>query len=268
MDTDGDGGPRSQAMDDDSPDAPDAAEGAPSAGGAARAAADGGEASTEGPSPLDGLGVLAMETVAVDDDLDHLELYTTGGLLTLLWHGGADLDAVVVCLGGAMGGLLGPDGGLFHRLGRALPERGIGVLRVSYRRPNDLGACIHDALAAMELAARHGAHRFVTVGHSFGGAVAIQAAAHLDVRSVPGVVTLATQSAGCEPVETLTDRDLLFLHGTNDQILPHHASELVRMLAGHGELELLDGADHLLRPMGSTVLARLLDHLPSVVDPA
>ncbi len=221
-----------------------------------------------GGSPLDKLGVLAMQTVAIDEGLDHLEIYTMEGLLTVLWHGSERARRVVVCLGGAMGGLLGPDGGLFHELGRALHPLDIAVLRVSYRRPNDLNLCVHDALAVMELAARHGADRFVTMGHSFGGAVAIQAAAHLDRRSVPGVVTLATQSAGCEPAERLGDRDLLYFHGTDDQILPHQASEMVRMLAGTGELVLLSGADHLLKPAGAEILARLVDHLPAVFDTA
>lgn len=218
-----------------------------------------------GQSPLDQLGVLAMQTVAIDEALDHLEIYTMEGLLTLLWHGEGDCDRAVVCVGGAMGGTLGPDGGLFHELGRRLAPQGIGVIRVSYRRPNDIGLCVHDTLAAMELAARHGAQRFVTMGHSFGGAVAIQAAAHLDRRSVPGVVTLATQSAGCEPAEHLADRDLLYFHGTSDQILPHQASEMVRMLAGTGELVLLDGADHLLKPAGGLILDRLIEHLPRVL---
>ncbi len=226
----------------------------------AAAAGSADEAST----PLDRLGAMAMQTTAIDDQLDHLEIYTPAGLLTLLWHGAADLDDVVVCVGGAMGGLLGPDGGLFHQLGRALAASGIGVLRVSYREPNNLDRCVHDTLAAMELAARHGAKRFITAGHSFGGAVAIQAAAHLEASSVPGVVTFATQSAGCEPAETLDDRDLLLFHGTADHILPHYSSELVRMLAGHGEVVLLDGADHLLKPAGGVILDRLLTHLPAV----
>ncbi len=218
----------------------------------------------ESPSPLERLGVLAMQTVTIDDALDHLEIYTMEGLLTVLWHGPADAEHVVVCVGGAMGGLLGPDGGLYHRLGRALAEQGIGLLRVSYRRPNDLPVCVHDTVAAMELAARHGARRFITLGHSFGGAVAIQAAAHLDAESVPGVVTFATQSAGCEPVETLGDRDLLFFHGTDDQILPFQASQMVQMIAENGELVLLDGADHALRPAGDELFDRLTDHLPAV----
>ena len=49
-------------------------------------------------------------------------------------------------------GMLGPDGGLFHQLGRQLVPKGIGVIRVGYRRPNDLDLCVHDTVAAMELA--------------------------------------------------------------------------------------------------------------------
>lgn len=216
-------------------------------------------------TPLDSLGVLAMQSVAIDDQLDHLELYTSQGLLSILWHGPADLSATVVCVGGAMGGLLGPDGGLYQRLGRALVAHGVGVLRLSYRRPNDLASCVQDTVATMELAGRHGAQRFAVLGHSFGGAVAIQAAAHLDRDSVPGVVTFATQSAGCEEVNQLADRDLLFFHGTNDRILPHQSSEIVRMIAGTGELVLLPGADHLLHPAGDEVFERLMRHLPKLL---
>lgn len=216
-------------------------------------------------SPLDSLGVMAMQSVPVNEQLDHLELYSSSGLLTILWHGPADADEVVVCVGGAMGGLLGPDQGLYQRLGQALPDLGIGVMRVDYRRPNDLAMCELDTIAAMELAGRHGAQRFVVMGHSFGGAVALRAAMHLDRASVPGVVTLATQSGGCENVAILGDRDLLLFHGTNDQILPAQASEVVRALAGTGEVVLLDGADHLLAPAGGLIFDRLMEHLPRVL---
>lgn len=217
------------------------------------------------PTPLDLLGVISARSVAIDGNLDHFEIYTMEGLLTLMWHGPADADRAVVCVGGALGGLLGPDGGLYHHLGRQLPEQGIGVLRISYRRPNNLPVCLHDTLAVMELAARYGCQRFVTLGHSFGGAVAIQAAAKFPASMVPGVVTFATQSAGCEPVEELADRNLLFIHGTDDRILPPQSSEMVRFLAGTGELVLIPGADHALHPAGDELLARMLEHLPTVL---
>lgn len=218
----------------------------------------------ESATPLNKLGILAMETVAYDPQLEHVEVYTTGGLLSILRHGPANAEQVVICVGGAMGGLLGPDGGVYHQLGRRLDEHRIGVLRVSYRRPNDLESCVHDLLAAIELASLNGAKQFVLLGHSFGGAVAIGAAACLDASIVPGVVTFATQSGGCEPASSLGDRDLLFFHGTNDKILPHASSEMVQMLAGTGEVVLLAGADHLLAPAGEEILDRLVDHLPAV----
>lgn len=223
--------------------------------------------SSEGPSsttPLSKLGVLAKQTVRYDDDLDHVEIYTMRGLLTILRHGPVDATDVVVCVGGAMGGLLGPDGGVYHQLGQALANAGIGVQRLSYRQPNDLPACVHDTLATIEMASQQGAKRFVLLGHSFGGAVVVQTAALLPAETVPAVVTFATQSGGCEVADQLTDRDLLFFHGTSDTILPHYSSEMVQMLAGTGEVVLLDGADHLLHPAGPEILDRLLTHIPTV----
>ena len=219
-------------------------------------------------TPLDRLGVIGMQTVSVGEELDHLELFTMRGLLSILWHGPADAEEVVVAVGGAAGGLLGPHDGLYHRLGVALAREGRGLLRMSYRRPNDLDDCVHDMLATMELAGRHGGRRFAALGHSFGGAVAVQAAAHLAPEVVPAVVTFATQSAGCERADLISDRDLLLFHGDADAILPPMASEMVRMIAGTGELVLLPGADHLLRPAGPVMLERLLEHLPRVLAPS
>ena len=70
----------------------------------------------------------------------------------------ASTAAVVAC-GGAMGGLLGPAGGLYHRLGVHLAEQGVPLVRVSYRRPNDLDACCLDVAAAVQLVADAGARR-------------------------------------------------------------------------------------------------------------
>ena len=196
------------------------------------------------PGPLAALRVLAGVEVAVTDRLDHLEMYTTEGLLTVLWHGDADHDRVVVMVGGAMGGLLGPGKGLYQRWGDELAARGIGALRVSYRVPNDLDRCVHDTLAAAELAARRGASSFVVLGHSFGGAVAIQAAAALGDLAA-GVVTFATQTGGAEAAESLAC-PLLLVHGGRDELLPHMASEMVHMIAPDSEVRLFPEAGHLL----------------------
>lgn len=212
------------------------------------------------PGPLDALGTMAATEVAIADGLDHIEMYTRSGLLTLLWHGAADHHDVVLMVGGAMGGLLGPGRGLYQRLGAALSDRGIGTIRVGYRVPNDLDLCVLDVMAAAELAARRGARRFVTVGHSFGGAVAVQVAAALGPMAA-GVVTAATQVAGCEPVEVL-ECDLLHLHGDRDRILPAAASELVQSHSG-GELVIYPGADHLLVEADAAIHDLLLDWIPA-----
>ncbi len=215
-------------------------------------------------TPVDDLRIMAGDHVVLADGLEHHEMYTMGGLLSLIMHPADGHEPAVVMCGGAMGGLLG-GGGLYHELGNRLSAINIAAARVSYREPNNLGRCTHDVLATMQLLARRGARRFVVIGHSFGGAVAIQAAASMNADLVPGVVTLATQSAGCEPAETLHDRTLLFFHGTNDQILPHASSEMVRMLAGHGELVLLPGEDHLLKAAMPEIAERLLTWIPEVL---
>lgn len=216
---------------------------------------------SEGPrSPLAALDALAAQEVAVTDQLRHVEMYTLGGLLTMLWHGDPELEHVVLACGGAMGGLLGPSDGLYHDLGVRSAERGIGLVRIGYRKPNDLGACVHDLVAVAELAARRGARRFVTMGHSFGGAVAIRAAIVLG-DDVAGVVALATQSAGCEEAERLAGTPVLLFHGSNDEILPPQASELVRMLTG-GELVVYPGTGHLFSDVGHDLRERLGAWIP------
>jgi pimeloyl-ACP methyl ester carboxylesterase len=217
-------------------------------------------------SPLELLEALASEEIEVTPGLRHLEIYTLRGLLTILWHGPTDATDVVLCSGGAMGGLLGPADGLYHDLGLAFAERGIGTMRVGYRAPNDLGRCVHDVAAAADLASRTGAEHYVTVGHSFGGAVAIQAGMVLSEHCA-GIVTLSTQSAGCEDAGALRDDvPLLLLHGDRDEILPAEASSVVQMLVGHGEVEILPGSGHLLTEASDHLRSRLGRWIPECFE--
>lgn len=216
-------------------------------------------------TPLDELGVLAVQEKEIAQGLVHAEVYTWKGLLTLLWHGPRDAECVLVAGGGAAGGVLGPASGLYHDLGVGLAEQGIGTIRVGWRRPDDIPLCSHDMAAACEMAAIRGARRFVTMGHSFGGAIAVRVGVAFP-GLVRGVVTLATQSAGCEGAAGLRGRPLLLVHGENDELLPPEVSRTVHMLAGgHGELVVLPGTGHLLSEVGDDLRTRLLEWVPETL---
>lgn len=225
---------------------------------------------SDGPStPIDALEVLASQDVMITPVLRHLELFTRRGLMSLLWHeppegSSVRAEALVLC-GGAMGGLLGPADGLYQRLGETWAGRGVPVLRVSYRRPNDLDACCTDVAATVQLAVGAGAERVVLMGHSFGGAVAVRVAVGLEP-FVAGVVTFATQSAGCEVAGGLQGRPLLLFHGDRDEILPLEASHMVQMIAGTGEVVVLPGDGHLLERSAVMLWEHLEEWLPGVLD--
>ena len=217
--------------------------------------------------PLHALGVIASQSVMITPSLRHVELFTMRGLVTVLWHhvpaGREARPAAIVACGGAMGGLLGPADGLYQGLGDVWAERGVPVLRVSYRRPNDMDACCLDVAAAVQLAADSGAQRVVVMGHSFGGAVAVRVAVVMD--EVAGVVTFATQSAGCEVAPGLRGRPLLLFHGDNDEILPLDSSRIVAAMAGHGDVDVCAGDGHLLAKSGPQMWDRLEGWLPEVL---
>lgn len=209
-------------------------------------------------SPLEMLEALGRQEVRLGPSLRHVEVFTLQGLLTVLWHGDPDAPSVVVLGGGAMGGLLGPADGLYHWLGEELgtPGSGIGVLRVGWRRPNDIDRCTLDLLAVADLASRTGAVAFVTGGHSFGGAIAVRAGAAMGTWA-KGVVTFATQSAGCEEAGGL-GAPLLAFHGDRDELLPVMASEVVCQLAGGPtELVVCPGTGHLMSEAGDLLRARV-----------
>jgi pimeloyl-ACP methyl ester carboxylesterase len=220
--------------------------------------------SDEKRTALEALDVIGVQESPVTDDLDHIEMYSLGGLLTLLWHGRGRSDQVVLMMGGAMGGLLGPADGLYPDLATGFLERDIATVRLSYRTPNDLDRCVHDVVAVAELAVRGGAERVVLVGHSFGGAVAVRSAIALGPY-VAGVVTLATQSAGCEVAEQLRPTPFVLYHGDRDELLPVAASEVVASLGG-GQLTVIEGTGHLLAEAGPELRHELGAWIPERLD--
>ena len=220
---------------------------------------------SESVSALGSLQVLASSSVELAPGLEHRETYTPQGLLTVFAHRPADTPrAAIVACGGAMGGVFGPGHALYHVLGSTWPDRGVAVYRVGYRVPNDLDRCAHDVACGVETAIEEGAERVVVMGHSFGGAVAVRVAVVMTAE-VAGVVTFATQSAGCEVAGALAGRPLLLFHGDRDELLPLQSSEIVRMIAGHGELVVLPNDGHVLGRSDGAILERLDEWLPPVL---
>lgn len=216
-------------------------------------------------TPLEILGIMASQQVSLTPQLRHVEMYTMRGLLSLLWHepDGVAKPFGVVMVGGAMGGMLGPGEGLYHALGSALATNGIPSIRLSYRKPNDMDSCCVDTAAAVQLLVGSGADKVVLLGHSFGGAVAIRVGVGL-AEMVNGVVTFATQSAGCEVAAGMQGRPLLMFHGDSDSILPLESSEVVRAMAGTGDLHIMHGDDHMLAKSHDVMYESVMNWLNDV----
>jgi len=220
-----------------------------------------------GPTALEALRPLASSEVTITGGIIHREVYTQQGLLTALVNepaGPSALPAAIVMCGGALGGLLGPGHGLYHALGERWSARGVTAVRVNYRTPNDLDRCAHDLACGVEWARDAGAERIVVLGHSFGGAVAIRTAVVMP-GSVVGVVTFATQSAGCEVAGALDGRPLLLFHGDRDELLSPESSQTVQMIAGSGEVVILPGDGHVLGQSDAVITERLDSWLPEVL---
>ena len=181
---------------------------------------------------------------------------TSRGNIFSLFHPTQTMDAAVVWVWGARGGVTGPADGIYVRLAEKLTAEGIASLRLDYRLPNDLYECVLDTLAGVTLLSGVGFKRVALVGHSFGGAVVIAAAPYND--KVVAVAGLSSQSAGAQRVADIAPRPLLLIHGTDDAILPPRASQFIYDLAqqpkelryfegtGHGLMECREELDELL----------------------
>ena len=202
------------------------------------------------------LGVDAGDEVAV---ARRLSLKTTRGAIPIVLHAPESATRAVVCLSGALGGLDGP-ALLYAKLGAELPRRGIAVARVDYRTPNDFGECLLDALAAVAFLKGTGYRRVVLIGHSFGGAVAINAGTLNPI--VVAVVAISSQLSGTQVVNELAPKPVLLIHGTADEIIAQRSSELIFERAGEPrQLELIESGDHRLSGFGDRLLELVIGWL-------
>jgi pimeloyl-ACP methyl ester carboxylesterase len=189
----------------------------------------------------------------------RITLETTRGVIPILLHEAAEKGRAVVCVSGALGGFDGPQR-LYQRLGGDLPPMGITIARVNYRLPNEFNECLMDALAGVSFLKSTGHERAALIGHSFGGAVAINAGTLNPLIST--VIALSSQLAGAHVVGDLAPRPLLLVHGTGDEILPHRSSEMIYERAGEPrELMLFEDADHRFTGRGDELFALVSEWL-------
>jgi pimeloyl-ACP methyl ester carboxylesterase len=159
----------------------------------------------------------------------------------------------VIFVGGIDGGFDSPAKNLYTKLSQNLSLRKMSSLRLQYRYPSDLVESALDVLAGITFLERFGIEEIALVGHSFGGAVVIQAAAAAP-EIVKTVVTLASQAQGAEAVSYLEETSILLIHGNNDKIFPTHSSTYIYDLAnGPKELLFFDDTSHSLQESAKEV---------------
>jgi alpha-beta hydrolase superfamily lysophospholipase len=209
------------------------------------------------------LQILGADPEFEIDGARRVTIRTTRGPIRLVMHAAANPGGVALCVSGALGGLDGPSK-LYPRLGIDLPALGLSIARVDYRAPNDFNECLLDTMAGLAFARALGHKRAALIGHSFGGAVAINAGT-LDPM-VKTVISISSQLAGAHVVADLAPRPLLLIHGTADTILSCETSKMLYERAQEPKtIKLFEGADHRLgqcaEEMIQTAEAWLIDQL-------
>ena len=193
------------------------------------------------------------------------------GPIQARWHppGATAVRGAVICVGGFDGGFDGPAEGIYADLADALPEAGIGVLRLDFRvktSPGPIDDGTADLLAGIDWLVEQKIDRISLIGHSYGGAIVVRAAARSE--QVVATCALSTQTMGIEPEEvmSLAPRPLLLIHGAADWRLPPRLSEWVYSLAGEGrELHILEDATHSLRQRREGLWTLLIHWLDRVL---
>jgi pimeloyl-ACP methyl ester carboxylesterase len=192
-----------------------------------------------------------------------LELRTTRGSIPIILHAAEGSTRGALCVSGAIGGYDGP-AMLYARLGLEMPRRGFNIARLNYREPNEFGECMLDAMAGLAFLKGVGVRRAAIIGHSFGGAVAINAGTLSPTATC--VIAISSQLAGAHVVSDLAPKPLLLIHGTADTILPAQCSRLLFERADEPKtLRLFEGGDHRLRDFGDELYALVSDWLETNV---
>ncbi|WP_199315291.1 dienelactone hydrolase family protein [Aerosakkonema funiforme] len=200
-----------------------------------------------------GMVINNLEVEAMRDSYYPVRLVTNRGNVECRYYKVPSTKRGVIWVGGIGGDWDTPANKLYPRLCQELIAEGIASVRVRFRHSTILEEAILDVLAGISYLESEGVDAIALIGHSFGGAVVIQAGAIAD--TVCTVVTLATQSYGAAAAANLAPRcSILLIHGTVDRILPAVCSQYIYSLAQEPKhLILYKGADHNLNEVSQQV---------------
>ncbi len=182
-----------------------------------------------------------------------LSLATSRGSISCRYYHTSGVRRAVVFVGDKTGGFDSPAKNLYAKLSKELQKNNISALRIKFRFPEDLVESVLDVVVGITFLERFGIEEIALVGHAFGGAVVIQAAAAAP-ETVNTVITLATQAYGAEAATFLENISLLLIHGANDEILSPHSSTYVHDIApGKKQLIVYQGATHSLQEVAQPI---------------
>ena len=191
------------------------------------------------------LKFIGVQDVPLDSNQNQVTLNTSDGDIECIFHTAGGRSGVIwVC--GALGGLDGPSFGIFEVLSRELLNERISSLRLNYRFPGDFNECVLDMLVGIRFLQRKGLDNIALVGHSFGGAVVIQAGTMSPL--VKAVAGISSQTLGAHRAGELSPRPLLLIHGERDKNLSVRCSHLIYEWANEPkELVIYKNNGHFLR---------------------
>jgi pimeloyl-ACP methyl ester carboxylesterase len=200
-----------------------------------------------------------LEVAILDIKKEPVETYefvrikTSRGRIDCHYYRVEGTDRGVIMVGGIGGDFDTPANGLYPRLCADLKEVGISSLRVRFRYPTDLAEAVIDVLVGLEFLKEDKVKLFGLIGHSFGGAVVVQAA--YNDKTVRTVVTLSTQSFGINPISSLTEgTSVLLIHGEADETLPPNSSVYAYNLAHEPKkIKIYENAGHGLNEVSDEV---------------
>ena len=191
------------------------------------------------------LKLIGVKTRTIDNTQTEVVLNTSRGDTRGILHPAHSTGGVIwVC--GALGGLDGPSFGIFKDLSQELVADGLTSLRLDYRVPGEVTQCVLDVQVGVHFLGQEGVDKIALVGHSFGGAVVIQAGVLSP--QVKAVIGLSNQTYGAHPVNQLSPKPLLLIHGERDRNLPVECSRQIYQWAGEPkELVIYANNGHFLR---------------------